>query len=241
MHTLLAQFLALRHEVHLQTRAARTQQEQNALALEQLSGALDALRQSQARAREAGEQERDEAVRPLLKTLVDVYDALALAGREVKRVRDALPPDATSPDAAPARLDVPEPPAASFWGRLFGLDRTARWQQETVASLTRALSEGRSPRTDAASEPPSERVGQVLASVVAGYTMSLQRVERALQQHGLEPIEAVGRPFDPEFMEVVEAVSDSGCPSGEVLGEVRRGYLWRGRVFRYAQVRVAKS
>ena len=35
--------------------------------------------------------------------------------------------------------------------------------------------------------------------------------------------------------------ADSGRPSGEVIEEVRRGYLWNGRVFRYAQVRVAKN
>ena len=71
--------------------------------------------------------------------------------------------------------------------------------------------------------------------------MSLQRVERALQQQGLEAIPAAGQPFDPERMEVVAVVADSGRPSGEVVEEVRRGYLWRGRVFRYAQVSVAKS
>ena len=42
-------------------------------------------------------------------------------------------------------------------------------------------------------------------------------------------------------MEVVEAVADSGRPAGEVIDEARPGYLWNGRVFRYAQVRVAKS
>jgi len=71
--------------------------------------------------------------------------------------------------------------------------------------------------------------------------MSVQRVERALRQQGLEPIPAVGEPFDPERMEVVEAATGTGRPSGEVLEEVRRGYLWNGRVFRYAQVRVARS
>ncbi len=71
--------------------------------------------------------------------------------------------------------------------------------------------------------------------------MSLQRVERALRQHGLEAMPAAGERFDPERMEVVEAVAESGRPSGEVIDEVRRGYLWNGRVFRYAQVRVAKS
>ena len=50
LHTLLGQFLAVRQEVNLQTRAVRAQQEQNAETLRQLTAALDALGQSQARA-----------------------------------------------------------------------------------------------------------------------------------------------------------------------------------------------
>jgi molecular chaperone GrpE (heat shock protein) len=41
-------------------------------------------------------------------------------------------------------------------------------------------------------------------------------------------------------MEVVEAVTEAGRERTEVIEEVRRGYLWRGRVFRFAQVRVAR-
>jgi molecular chaperone GrpE len=86
-----------------------------------------------------------------------------------------------------------------------------------------------------------DRLGQMIASLATGYTMSLQRVERALEQHGLEPMPVVGTPFDPERMEVLEVVHNAGRPAGEVVDEVRRGYLRAGRVFRYAQVRVAKS
>ena len=81
----------------------------------------------------------------------------------------------------------------------------------------------------------------MIASLVTGYTMSLQRVERALRQHGLEAIPSAGERFDPERMEVLEAVTDSGRPAGEVVEEIRRGFTWNGRVFRYAQVRVAKE
>jgi molecular chaperone GrpE len=70
--------------------------------------------------------------------------------------------------------------------------------------------------------------------------MSLQRVERALQQSGLEVIDTAGLPFDPETMEVLEVVHEPGRTSTEVIEEVRRGYLWRGYVFRFAQVRVAR-
>jgi molecular chaperone GrpE len=70
--------------------------------------------------------------------------------------------------------------------------------------------------------------------------MSLQRIERALEQYELEPIPTAGRPFDPETMEVVEVVTEPGRTSMQVLDEIRRGYFWRGRVFRFAQVRVAR-
>ena len=43
LHTLLAQFTALRHEVHLQTRAARAQQEQGAETLRQFAETLAAF------------------------------------------------------------------------------------------------------------------------------------------------------------------------------------------------------
>jgi molecular chaperone GrpE len=224
LHTLLAQFTALRHEVHLQTRAARAQQEQAAEALRQLGEAGAALR--------AGEgQARDEALRPLVKTLLDAHDALALAEREVQRVREALLPLLEEPaSAAQQPPDGPTQPRPSFLARLFGARRTVDTQQAAI----RARESGCSPQV-------AERARQMLNSLIAGYTMSLQRIERALRQFELEPIPTTGQPFDPERMEVLEAVTDSGLASGAVVGEVRRGYLWRGRVFRFAQVRVAKS
>ena len=82
LHTLLAQFIALRHEVHLQTRATRAQQEQNAETLRQLTETMDALRIQQAQARETQTQAQEEVARPLLKTLVDLHDALTLAERK---------------------------------------------------------------------------------------------------------------------------------------------------------------
>jgi molecular chaperone GrpE len=220
LHTLLGQFVALRHEVNLQTRAVRAQQEQSAEALQQLSAALGALQ----RAQSAPRPDEDEAIRPLLKTLVDLYDALALARREVQRVQEAAPEPAPEPPA------VPQPPG-TFWSRWFGGPAEDAGRERLLVEQERRRQ----------AEEAARRVRQLLDSVLTGYTMSLQRLERALQQHGLEAIPSAGRPFDPERMEVLEVVTASGRPSGEVVEEVRRGYLWRGRVFRYAQVRVAKN
>jgi molecular chaperone GrpE len=231
LHTLLAQFVAVRQEVNLQTRAVRAQQEQNAETLRQLTAALDTLRQSQARGEAAQEHALEDAIRPLVKTLVDLYDALALAGREMQRLRETVLPSleqlaaATRPEAeAPLNTAAP----SSFWGRMFH-------------SPTPKPAEPSPTRQERVARDSAERIRQFLSSLVTGYTMSLQRIERSLRQHGLEAIPTAGQRFDPEQMEVVEAVGNSGRPSGEVVEEVRRGYLWNGRVFRYAQVRVAKE
>jgi molecular chaperone GrpE len=95
-------------------------------------------------------------------------------------------------------------------------------------------------QADAARGQASAQIRQVFTSIIVGYTMSLQRIERAIAQHGLEPIDCVGEPFDPECMEVVEVVQQPGQQGTVVLEEVRRGYRWRDRLFRFAQVRVSR-
>jgi molecular chaperone GrpE len=276
LHTFLEQLVALRHEVNLQTRASRGQQEQNAETLRQLSQALDALRQSQQTAQQATQAQLEDRLRPLLKTLVDLHDALSLAWRQVQRVQDSLAPvldqlaaeaeERDEPLPPPPLPPVPPaaPPKRSFLARWFGigqaqprdvaaqqeaanaLHKTIADQQHLLAQLHQQLAaqkehqrHERRQRQEQARQAV-QRVRQVIASVVTGYTMSLQRVERALQQYELEPIPCVGQPFDPETMEAVEVVTESGRPASEVIEEVRRGYRWHGRVFRYAQVRVAR-
>jgi molecular chaperone GrpE len=226
LHTLLGQFTALRHEVNLQTRAVRGQQEQNAETLKQLVQALQLLQQQQQEAARQDEAARDEQVRSLLKKFVELYDALAPAEREVQRVCDVVLPELDQL-VGPSQPAAP-PPRRSFWARLF-------------SGRPAPPADGSSPENGRRVQAAVERIRQVLGSLRTGYTMSLQRLERALAEQGLEPIRSAGQPFDPEQMEAIEVVADAGRPGGEVIDEVRRGYRWRGRVFRYAQVRVARA
>jgi molecular chaperone GrpE len=230
LYTLLGELIALRQEVNLQTRAARNQQEQNAEALRQLSEALAVLRDRPAETGETSSAE--ECQRPLLKTLIDVYDALSLGRRELQRLQpnvlDALERlQDRKQSAAPAGEHGGLTPRRSpgLLSRLFGGHAPVTAGPDAVSS-------------DAG--PAADHARRLLDALITGYTMSLQRLERALQQHGLEPIPCVGRPFDPEQMEVAEVVTATDRPGGEVLEELRRGYRWRGRVFRFVQVRVAK-
>ncbi len=240
--------MALRHEINLQTRAVRAQQELNAETLRQLSQAVESARQPLVMAALADSQAEEERLRPLLKALVDLHDALALAGRQVPRVHEAIMPAldqllaALQPVAEPAAPpeSAPSPPRRpSLFARWFGQAPAEPPPAQEATPDRGEPGPGALPALQQAQQV-AERVRELLDSVVTGYTMSVQRVERALQQQGLEPIPAVGQAFDPEQMEVVDVVRDSDQPANQVVEEVRRGYWWRGRVFRYAQVRVAK-
>jgi molecular chaperone GrpE len=227
LHTLLAHFTALRQEINLQTKAVRLQQEQTGESLRQAAQVLKTLETTQAAHRQADQAAVDKQARPFLETLVELNDALSRTGREVRRALDAMTSDPT-----PAPEEVPVPPRLSWWARCLGVRGV---DAAALATLrTRLVAFGQSCEG-------RDKARQILASVAAGYTMTLQRVERAMSKHGLEGIVAVGQPYDPERMEAVEAVANSGRPAGEVLDEVRRGYLFQDRVFRYAQVRVAKN
>ena len=254
LFTLVGQFTALRHEVNLQTRAVRAQQEQNGETLRHLAEALDTLTQAPPPAPPPIDAATEDRVRPLLRALVDLYDSTAMAGRELQRIHE-LASAALQPIEEVAAVDMQEkdepdwlPPILArppWWARLLGgraadlKASLAAWKAEWT-DRRRCGREARQARLRAARQS-AERIRQTLTATAAGYAMTLQRVERAMVLQGLEPIAAVGRPFDPDRMEALEVVLDSGRPSGEVVEEVRRGYLWQGRVFRYAQVRVAKN
>jgi molecular chaperone GrpE len=62
-----------------------------------------------------------------------------------------------------------------------------------------------------------------------------------LRKHGVTPIESLGTAFDPNLHQAVVHESSPAHREGEVIGELRRGYLMNGRLLRPAMVKVAKA
>jgi molecular chaperone GrpE len=58
----------------------------------------------------------------------------------------------------------------------------------------------------------------------------------ALREAGAEPMETLGRPFDPNVHEAVATVPSNGRPPGTVAREVRRGWRLADSLLRPAQV-----
>lgn len=74
---------------------------------------------------------------------------------------------------------------------------------------------------------------------VNGMDMVYKQLIKALADMGVEPIEAVGKPFDPNLHNAVMHVEDENLGENTVAQEFQKGYLYHGSVVRHSMVQVA--
>ena len=91
-----------------------------------------------------------------------------------------------------------------------------------------------------------ERALQVPAGSDAdAYRKGVEMIERQmldlLRKRGVTPIEAVGTDFNPNFHQAVSHETSPDHRDGEVIEEMRRGYMLGDRLLRPAMVKVAKA
>ena len=71
---------------------------------------------------------------------------------------------------------------------------------------------------------------------VSGMDMVYKQLVKALADMGVEPIEAVGKPFDPNLHNAVMHVEDENLGENTVAQEFQKGYLYHGSVVRHSMV-----
>ena len=67
------------------------------------------------------------------------------------------------------------------------------------------------------------------------------KLQDMLRRQGVRPIEALGADFDPNLHQAVIHEPSPEHREGEVIGELRRGYLIGDKLLRPAMVKVAKA
>ena len=80
---------------------------------------------------------------------------------------------------------------------------------------------------------------QMSEPFVSGMDMVYKQLVKALADMGVEPIEAVGKPFDPNLHNAVMHVEDENLGENTVAQEFQKGYLYHGSVVRHSMVQVA--
>jgi molecular chaperone GrpE len=77
--------------------------------------------------------------------------------------------------------------------------------------------------------------------LVEGVRMVAKQIEAALSRHQIVPIEAAGKPFDPNLHQAVQQMHTAEHPPMTVVHEVERGFTLQDRVVRPAVVIVAQA
>ena len=94
----------------------------------------------------------------------------------------------------------------------------------TVDNLARALDEAK----DKAEDP-----------FVKGVKLVYDGLLKTLADHGATPLDSMGEPFDANYHEALATLPSPDVPEGNVMTEVKRGWLLNGRLLRAAQVVVS--
>lgn len=110
--------------------------------------------------------------------------------------------------------------------RRTGADRLAAELLPVVDSLEMGL--------DAAS---ADRVS--VESLREGQAMTLKQLQSALERAGIEAVDPLGEPFDPQFHEAMSMQPSDTAEPGSVLMVMQKGYRIGERLLRPARVIVA--
>ena len=83
--------------------------------------------------------------------------------------------------------------------------------------------------------PEAEKGGPV----ASGMEMIYKQMMTTLEGLGVTPIDALNKPFDPNFHNAVMHVEDEEIEESTVVEEFQKGYIYKEHVIRYSMVKVA--
>jgi molecular chaperone GrpE len=125
--------------------------------------------------------------------------------------------------------------------------RMMREKEETIRYANNSLLEKLLPVMDnfelglqAARASATRDANSQAGEIISGLAMVERQLNDFLKDQGLESIDAVGNIFDPKIHDALSYQIDDSLPEGQVISQLRRGYLLAGRLLRPASVIVSK-
>jgi molecular chaperone GrpE len=102
----------------------------------------------------------------------------------------------------------------------------------TVDNLDRALEQGSVEGGD-----PMQK----LEALLAGVDLTRKGLASMLERFDVTPLDAVGKPFNPDEMDALTMEASDEVPANHVLQEFAKGFKFKDRVLRHAQVVVSSG
>lgn len=102
----------------------------------------------------------------------------------------------------------------------------------TTDNLERAVEQGNTAAGDD---------GKKLQSMLEGINLTKKGLMATLERYGVEPLNAVGLAFNPDEHDALTMETSAEVPANHVLREFAKGYRFKDRVLRHAQVVVSSG
>jgi len=163
----------------------------------------------------AGEAAAEEAQEP---------DAAALT-QELEETRSQMLRIAAEADNFKKRMERDKEKLLKYAG-----ENILRELLTTADNLDRAIEQGKVEGGDAE---------QKLAALLAGVELTRKGLDTMLERSGVTPVSSVGQPFNPDQMDALTMEASEEIPANHVLREFAKGYVFKDRMLRHAQVAVS--
>ncbi|WP_161629891.1 nucleotide exchange factor GrpE [Desulfogranum japonicum] len=102
----------------------------------------------------------------------------------------------------------------------------------TLDNLDRAIEQGQADAGDDTAK---------LQSMLEGLDLTQKGLVAALEKFGVEALDSVGQPFNPDEQDALTMEAHDTIPANHVVREYAKGYRFKDRVLRHAQVVVSSG
>ncbi len=146
---------------------------------------------------------------------------------------ESVPTDPTAADLK-AKLERAQADYQNLRRRM--LKDQERWESRAVCEFARRLL----PVLDSF-ERALEHPGNTPEEFAKGLTLIQDQLRKAIEEQGIKPMDAEGKPFDPNRHEALSVFQNPSVPDQTVVQVCERGYAYRKEVVRTAKVIVSRG
>ena len=148
--------------------------------------------------------------------------------RELAETRDQLMRVAAEFDNFKKRMEREKSKLLKYAG-----ENILRDLLTTMDNLDRAVDQGNATTAD--------DEGKRLQSMLQGVELTRKGLVTTLERYGVEPLNAIGLAFNPDEHDALTMEASVEIPANHVVREFARGYRFKDRVLRHAQVVVSSG
>ena len=148
----------------------------------------------------------------------------------------------TEQDAAKAeKKDAKEAEKEDKKSAKFGKKKKIEELEEEIVKLKEEAAANKNAYFKAYADTENLKVDdQNVKNYAKGFEMIYQQLVHILNQEGVKEIEALDKPFDPNFHQALMQEAKDGVESGMVIEVLQKGYMLKDRVLRATLVKVSE-